>query len=72
MATITNAPGGVNVRNAASGTAPFVASSPWGNGETVARSGGLASDGSYNWQYCIRDKDKTQKGWIRSDFVTGA
>ena len=71
MATIVNAPGGVNVRVNADGSSKLVASSPWGNGEQVERSGSLVSDGSYDWQYCIRAKNRNNKGWIRSDFLSG-
>jgi len=71
MATIVNASGGVNVRKEANGKSDLAASSPWGNGEQVERSGALVSDGSYKWQNCIRVSNRNHKGWIRSDFLSG-
>ncbi|MDL2318157.1 hypothetical protein LJC74_03560 [Eubacteriales bacterium OttesenSCG-928-A19] len=69
MGKIVNAPGGVNVRTAADGGAPLIASSPWANGEAVERSYDPISDGSYEWEYCIRSKNRNNKGYIRTDFL---
>ena len=69
MATFVNAHPDVNVRVGPGKKYPFVASHSWMNGEEVERDGHLVNDGSYDWQRCIRVKNRYDKGYIRNDFL---
>lgn len=71
MATFINAtlPYTAHVRIGPGKSHPFVPSKEWANGEAVERVGNLVKDGSYDLQYCIRVKNRNEKGYIRNDFL---